>query len=99
MAAAAEILLVEDERVVRRAFRALPAVPVGDLPGVAAACPGVVARSAKMSAGEYVYVVNTAGDEVSAPLGLGPLVDLSSGRPADGATVALRPYELRSFRR
>lgn len=88
----------EDEaREFARAFRALPAVPFGDLPGVAAACPGVVARSAKTSAGEYVYVVNTTGDEVSAPLGLGPLVDLSSGRPADGATVALRPYELRSF--
>ena len=80
-----------------RAFRALPAVVMKDVPG------GSVDGAVRMRSGEfggrtYFYVVN-AGECAATAEVVFPkdAVDLVTGRPAAGGTLALEPYEMRSY--
>lgn len=82
-----------------RAYEALPACP---FVAVSGADDPIVARYLETEEGLFVYVVNYSHLSVEAKLtnapGAADVTELSTERPADLASIALKPFELRSFR-
>ena len=86
----------EDEiREFARAYCALPALPFQDVPG---ATDPVTVRYLDTKNGCYVYCANLLHADCSVAIdGAELLEDLSDGAQIQAGTVALEPYQLRSF--
>ena len=86
-----------ETREFAKAFCALPALPFTDTPG---AQDPVTVRYLNTAKGTYVYAVSMLWDSCETRLTLSssqPLKDLSTGKQTANGTVALKPFELRSF--
>ena len=88
----------EDEtREFTQAYCALPARPFTAIPGVD---DPIVARHLETDEGIFLYVVNYSHLPVEAKLAgvtSAAVTDLSTGKHANLASVALKPFQLRSF--
>lgn len=87
----------EESREFARAFRALPARPFRQIPGVS---DPVVARALPTPEGTYFYAVNLFHEEAVIEIDLPeavPYQDLSTGRESGDSRIRLRPFQLRSF--
>jgi len=89
----------EDEaREFAQAFRALPAQPFERMNGCDPKTADVIGRSLKTKNGTYFYFVNMTDKPQKTKAPFWRHLDLSTDKIEWGKTIALKPYELRSFR-